>query len=485
MVAGLLAVLTLEVGKNLTSVRGPGLVAIGVAGGVAGGLLYASWDGLKLWLRYLAPAPLVFALVFLLISPVSKLVLPQPGGTVDANAPGVRINPEHPVVMVLLDEFPVTSLLNSKSQVDARLYPNFAKLAGRSTWYRNATAVSGLTNWAVPAMLSGRYPTKAQEEASPTAAQYPDHLFTLLGRSYPVEQFQVVTQLCPADVCKPTKDSGPSGAGLKTTLRDSARVFKRIVWPRDADENPTGAWLTADPEADAKPAVKPGDSPILKEIEQGNEPRQYYNFVQSIEGTDAPTFYFLHMLLPHQPWHYLPDGRKYTDRGDPRAGAAPAVAPAPPDAARRDRPADRPGHAAAPGAGHVRQDPVRRHRRPRHELQAQGVRPPGGHPGQRRPGPVGAAVHQDPRPERGAGHRPQLGARRPGPDRGRPARDQGPLGAGRRLPGRRRGAPEPQGEMVLLQARRAPGLPRPREPGQGSARRHRPAAQAGRRLQGL
>jgi hypothetical protein len=318
MVAGLLAVIALEVGKNLTSVRGPALVAIGVAGGVAGGLAYARWSGLKLWLRYLAPAPLVFALVFLLVSPVSKLVLPQPGGTVDANAPGVRINPEHPVVMLLLDELPITSLLDSKGQIDARLYPNFAKLAGQSTWYRNATAVSGLTNWAVPSMLTGRYPTKAQEEASPTAAQYPDNLFTLLGRSYPVEQFQVVTQLCPADVCKATRDSGPSGAGLKTTLRDSARVFKRIVWPRDVDENPTGAWLTADPEADAKPAVKPGDSPILKEIEQGNEPRQYYNFVRSIEGSDSPTFYFLHLLLPHQPWHYLPDGRKYTDRGDGR-----------------------------------------------------------------------------------------------------------------------------------------------------------------------
>jgi len=318
MVTGLLAVIALEVGKNLTSVRGPGLVAIGVAGGLAGGLAYANWSGLKLWLRYLAPAPLVFALVFLLVSPVSKLVLPQPGGTVDANAPGVRINPEHPVVMLLLDEFPVTSLLDSKGQIDARLYPNFAKLAGQSTWYRNATGISGLTNWAVPAMLTGRYPTKAQEEASPTAAQYPDNLFTLLGRSYPVEQQQVVTQLCPADVCKATKDSGPSGAGLKTTLRDSARVFKRIVWPRDVDENPTGAWLTADPEVDAKPAVKPGDSPILKEIEQGNEPRQYYNFVRSIEGSDSPTFYFLHLLLPHQPWHYLPDGRKYTDRGDGR-----------------------------------------------------------------------------------------------------------------------------------------------------------------------
>lgn len=77
----------------VTVLPAPGLVAIGVAGGLAGGLLYASWPGLKLWLRYLAPAPLVFALVFLLVSPVSKLVLPQPGGTVDANSPGVRSNP--------------------------------------------------------------------------------------------------------------------------------------------------------------------------------------------------------------------------------------------------------------------------------------------------------------------------------------------------------------------------------------------------------
>ena len=337
MVGGLLAVLALEVGKNLTSVRGPGLVAIGVAGGVAGGLLYANWDGFKLWLRYLAPAPLAFALLFLLVSPVSKLVLPQPEGAVDANSPGVRINPEHPVVMILLDELPVTSLLDSKGQVDARLYPNFAKLAGQSTWYRNATAVSGLTNWAVPSMLSGRYPTKAQEEASPTAAQYPDNLFTLLGKSYDVEQFQVVTELCPAEVCKATRDSAPSGAGLRTTLRDSARVFKRIVWPRDVDENPTGAWLTADPEAEAKPAAAPGDaqSPILKEIAEGNEPRQYYNFVKSIEASDKPTFYFLHLLLPHQPWHYLPDGAKYTDRGDGRNANGWTSEPWPPQLSRQ------------------------------------------------------------------------------------------------------------------------------------------------------
>jgi sulfatase-like protein len=337
MVTGLLGVLALEIGKNLTSLRGAGLVAVAAVAGLAGGLLYARWSGLRLWLRYLAPAPLVFALVFLLVSPVSKLVLPQPGGVVNANSPGVRIQAEHPVVMILLDELPTTSLLDSKGDIDARLYPNFAKLAGQSTWYRNATAVSGLTNWAVPAMLTGRYPTRSQEEASPTAAQYPDNLFTLLAKSYDVEPFQVVTQLCPAKVCKATQDTAPSVAGLKTTLRDSARVFKRIVWPRDVDENPTGAWLTETP-AEEKPVTKPGQgpvSPILKEIDKGNEPRQYRNFVASIEGSDKPTFYFLHILLPHQPWHYLPDGRKYTDRGDGRNANGWTSEPWPPQLSRQ------------------------------------------------------------------------------------------------------------------------------------------------------
>ena len=335
MVAGLLAVLSLEIGKNLTSVRGPALVAIGVAGGLAGGLLYARWPGLKLWLRYLAPAPLVFALVFLLVSPVSKLVLPQPGGTVDANSPGVRINPEHPVVMILLDEFPVTSLLDSKGQIDARLYPNFAKLAGQSTWYRNATAVSGLTQWAVPAMLSGRYPTAARR----TPRRRPPSTPTTCSPCWAGPMTSSSSRSSPSSArprCARRPGTRPrSGAGLKTTLRDSARVFKRIVWPRDVDENPTGAWLTADPEAEAKPAPKPGDSPILKEIERGNEPRQYYNFVQSIEGSDKPTFYFLHLLLPHQPWHYLPDGRKYTDRGDGRNANGWTSEPWPPQLSRQ------------------------------------------------------------------------------------------------------------------------------------------------------
>jgi hypothetical protein len=319
MVGGLLAVLALEVGKNLTSLRGAALVAVAALAGVAGGLLHARWSGLRLWLRYLAPAPVVFALVFLLASPVSKLVLPQGGGAVDAGVPGVQIRAEHPVVLLLLDEFPLTSLLDSTGRIDRRLYPNFAELARGSTWYRNATAVSGLTDFAVPAMLDGRYPRK---NVPATAAQYPDNLFTLLAKSYDVEPFQIVTQLCPTKTCKTTAAAAPTAVGLGNTLRDSARVFKRVVWPQDVDENPTGAWLNATTaQRKRRPAPAAGNGPtskVLQEIDEGNEPDQYRNFVASIEGSDRPTFYFLHILMPHQPWHWLPDGKRYPDRGDGR-----------------------------------------------------------------------------------------------------------------------------------------------------------------------
>jgi hypothetical protein len=315
MVGGLLALIALEAGKNLTSLRGTALVAVAALAGVAGAVLRATWSGLRLWLRYLAPAPVVFALVFLLISPVSKLVLPQTGGAVNANSPGVRIHATHPVVMLLLDEFPLTSLLDSKGQIDRRLYPNIAALADGSTWYRNATAVSGLTDFAVPALLDGRYP---QKNVPATAAQYPDNLFTLLAKSYEVEPFQIVTQLCLPKTCKTTAGSAPTAVGLGNTLRDSARVFKRVTWPQDVDENPTGAWLNATTAVKRRPAAEDASSKVLQEVDRGNESDQYRNFVAAIQRSDPPTFSFLHILMPHQPWHWLPDGRKYIDHGDGR-----------------------------------------------------------------------------------------------------------------------------------------------------------------------
>ena len=338
MVAALLAVLALEIGKRLTPLRGAKLLVAVALGGLFSGLLYRSYPGFRLWLRYLSPAPIVFALVFLLISPVSQLVVPRGGGgAVGAGAPGVHIAARTPVVMVLFDEFPLTSLLDSKGKIDARLYPNFAALAGRSTWYRNATAVSGYTAWAVPAMLSGRYPAKILPAS---AAEYPNNLFTLLGESYDVENYEVVTQLCPPKTCKGSPPTAPAATGLRAVLHDSVRIWKRIVWPVDVDEDPTGAWLNPTEAKGRRLAPKPGSdpvSPVLQEIASGNEPRYFRDFVASVERSDRPTFYFLHLLLPHKPWHRLPSGLTYPERerGDGQNGNGWTTEPWPPQLARQ------------------------------------------------------------------------------------------------------------------------------------------------------
>jgi hypothetical protein len=75
-VFGLFSLLAIQVVKKLTSLRGPVVVVAALAVGLLAAALYARTSWLRLWLRYLAPAPLVFALVFLLLSPTSRLVLP-------------------------------------------------------------------------------------------------------------------------------------------------------------------------------------------------------------------------------------------------------------------------------------------------------------------------------------------------------------------------------------------------------------------------
>jgi hypothetical protein len=159
LVAGLLGLLGLEVAKKLAPLRGPALAVVGGLAGLGGGLLYAKGRAFRVWLRFLWPAPIVFLLVFLLLSPAGQLLKPPPARA--AEVPGVTQNGKPgPIVMVFMDEFPLVSLLDRQGHIDRRLYPNFARLAADSTWYRNATGVSGLTGWAVPSMLTGRYPAK-------------------------------------------------------------------------------------------------------------------------------------------------------------------------------------------------------------------------------------------------------------------------------------------------------------------------------------
>ena len=56
--------------------------------------------------------------------------------------------------MVVFDELPLTSLMDSGGRSDAERYPALARLAGDANWSRGATAVHDSSALAVPAMLT-------------------------------------------------------------------------------------------------------------------------------------------------------------------------------------------------------------------------------------------------------------------------------------------------------------------------------------------
>jgi Sulfatase len=310
-VAGLLLLIAIQVLKRLTAVRGVPLLLLALACGVTAAVVYARSPAARLWLRYTTPAPLIFALLFITMSPAGRLVLP---GGQDTGRARVVVPPaaRAPVVLMVFDEFPMMSLLDSRGRIDRRLFPNFARFAEDATWYRNTTGVGPFTPYAVPAMLTGRYPTRSS--VAPTSTEYPDNLYTLLADSYQVRAWETVTQLCPSRVCAAT--AGDTGeTGWRALASDSARVWQRIVSPRDTEEDPaaqfTEATVRERQQETGQEGKKPGPTFRFGQL-KANQPSRFADFLEQLQPSDQPTLNLLHLLLPHQPWKYLPSGAQYS-----------------------------------------------------------------------------------------------------------------------------------------------------------------------------
>jgi hypothetical protein len=203
-----------------------------------------------------------------------------------------------PIVFVVFDELPLNSLLNARREIDAEWYPNFAALARDGYWFRNAGTVSSQTVWAVPALLSGRYPMTPH--SLPNLRYYPDNLFTLLAGRYDITAFMPFRQLCPAGVCRGDTTVHDTVPGL---LADLGLVWLHVVVPErfagglpPVNEN----WMGFAQGAERGPGRRAANFRAA----------EFDRFVQSIEGRPAQLHY-LHTLLPHWPLQYAATGRRY------------------------------------------------------------------------------------------------------------------------------------------------------------------------------
>ena len=289
--------------------------------GAGAAALYARASGVRSFVTVLSPAPLIVLLLFLVVSPVRGLLFPSEAGGAVAGPSRSAV----PIVLVVFDELPQTTLADADGRIDAELFPNFARLAGESTWYRNATTVNDLTAAAVPAQLTGEQP---QAGSLPTTRDHPRSLFTLFERSHELTVIEPITALCPERLC------GDARPGTMDRLRslesDLEVVVQQLVLPADLREGLPAVdrvWEGFD----TAPVPDSGEfqrgenlkRDVLAGLARDDPTAGFERAIGALEREGSrPPLVFVHSTLPHGPWRYLPDGRQYPIDGKEYPGLA-------------------------------------------------------------------------------------------------------------------------------------------------------------------
>lgn len=284
-----------------------GLVASAL--GVAVAWLLVRFSPVRVGLRYLAAAPVIFVVVFLLATPVSGLLLASAGNLPDAGSPDAP----GPVVVMVFDEMPTASITGADGEVDPERHPSLARLAADGVWYRNAVGVRQQTEEALPSILTG---VGVEEGSIPIAADHPYNLFTMLDDGFDVAAVENVTELCPRYVCENvSRPVEPVGERWSAIRRDLSVVYRHLVYPEaltvglpPIDES----WTSFD-------RAGGGEFDIIERfIDQVTDDRRrdVERFLGIIDdGGDEPPLRFAHFLYPHHPWDLTADGRVH---GAPR-----------------------------------------------------------------------------------------------------------------------------------------------------------------------
>lgn len=267
-------------------------------------VLYVRLSFMRVFISALSPVIIIFPLWFVWATPVVRLVMPQ---SQEAHA-DFQIENKVPVVLVVLDEFTTTALLDSQGQIDPVRFPNFAAFSAESWWYPNAVTASQSTVEAVPSILTGRNP-RPEERLTPMVTDYPNNLFTMLDGVYSINASEAATSFIPNVY---TLDQASMEAHRYAALfSDIVMIYLHLVVPHEVgrklpslDAGWTGFGQNIVP-------IKATDSPILH-VDLTKKTEQLQQFLSNIKTSSLPELYFIHTLLPHIPYHYLASGQVYS-----------------------------------------------------------------------------------------------------------------------------------------------------------------------------
>ncbi len=293
-------------------------LVLSVIGGVGVAFCLNRCRGFSNLVAVSAIAVIVSPLVFLVRPGVRGLVAGGSAGQFEPDAAIVAspaLETELPVVLIVFDELPTSSLQRPDGSIDARRFPSFSALAESADWYRRAVTVGLQTSKAIPALLTGTLP---QADTIAHYSAHPANLFSWLASrgGYRIVSRETVSRLCPPEPCGQTQPN--PWRQLQAAADDLSVVYAHLLLPpalRARLPSVDHAWTgfrTDRPVADVDRG--PAGGGVLDQ----DVPRLVDDFLRRIdEGTGRPTLYYLHLNLPHRPWKYLPSGREYTPAGTP------------------------------------------------------------------------------------------------------------------------------------------------------------------------
>ena len=269
---------------------------------VIGVASYVRWRAVRLFLAYSIVLPVIGVLAFIYGAPLT---------TDKAVAADVRVRTPVPVVLVIFDELPVSSLMTRTGEIDAERYPRFGELAHTATWYSNASSVHEHTTNAVPAILTGRMPRPGQ---LPILSDHPDNVFTLLATEYEFRVHEMVTHLCPTQFCG--RRHAPLWRRMGRLFSDVGIVYLHDLLPHAVARGlPSIDQSWGDFLQQGQIQAAETQTQVLRIFERGLDfpgPEEYERFLASLHGQRSmATLYAIHLFQPHAPWSFLPSGHQY------------------------------------------------------------------------------------------------------------------------------------------------------------------------------
>lgn len=203
-----------------------------------------------------------------------------------------------PVLFVVLDELPTSTLMAPDGTLDAARFPGLASLAETATWYPGTTTVHSYTKGAIPGLLTGRYPAEAR---LPIAKEYPQNLLRMLAAHLPVVAYEGGSSLYERSL-------GPAAGAYRSRWNRLAALAKDAV-------SMVATLLVPDPSGrEVLEVARNFDFFRHGQMTAGQaRGAGFQGLSRAIRdpSLQRPGLFYLHTTLPHGPYHYAPGGGIY------------------------------------------------------------------------------------------------------------------------------------------------------------------------------